>query len=171
MIIILELLNSSTKVGVGDDVFSQRGFDSEISALFSFRVSHTGSPFCSSIHSQLSSIQQRLLQGHVCSRKGFSAENRKSFTGSSNLSLPSKPKHHSHHRYHTPVPDDYQIRSCSSGAVISNFGIRGREQLNLQINSLSCLETSELPHVSGILSHTGRLSILQILSFIRHLLH
>ena len=55
MIIILELLNSrracSTVVGVGDDIFSERGFDSEIYALVSFKVSHTGSPFCSSIHS------------------------------------------------------------------------------------------------------------------------
>ena len=37
MIIILELLNSSTEVGLGDG--------SEISAIVSFRVSHTGSPF------------------------------------------------------------------------------------------------------------------------------
>ena len=45
MIIILELLNSSTAVGVGDGVFSSRGFGSEIFALVSFKVSHTGSPF------------------------------------------------------------------------------------------------------------------------------
>ena len=97
-------------------------------------------------------------------------ESPKLFVGSSDLSLPSKPRHHSHHRYHTPVPGDYQIRSCSSGAVISNFGIRGREQLNLQINSLACIETSKLLHVSGILSSTGRLPLLQILSFNKHLL-
>ena len=50
-------------------------------------------------------------------------------------------------------------------------GSGGREQLNLQNNSLACLETSEFPHVPGILSGTGRLSILQILSFIGHFLH
>ena len=54
-------------------------------------------------------------------------------------------------------------------SAISGSG--GREQLNLQINSLACLETSELPHVSGILSGTGRLSLLQFISFNGHLLH
>ena len=61
----------------------------------------------------------------MCSRKGFSAGKPKSFIGSSDLKLPSKPRHHSHHWYHTPLPGDYQIWSCSSRAVISNFGIMG----------------------------------------------
>ena len=50
-------------------------------------------------------------------------------------------------------------------------GSRGREQLPLWNNSLACLETSETPHVPSILSGTGRLSVLQIGSFIGHLLH
>ena len=47
----------------------------------------------------------------------------------------------------------------------------GREQLSLWNNSLAYLETSETPHVPGILSSTGRLSVLQISNFIEHLLH
>ena len=58
-------------------------------------------------------------------RKGFQVENPKSFARSSDLSLPSKPRHHSHHWHLTPVPGDYQIRSCSSWAVISHFRIKG----------------------------------------------
>ena len=112
---------AATTVGVGD----QRGFDNETSALVSSRVSHSGSPFALQfIHSYLVFIRD-CLQGYVCSRKGFSAGKPKSFAGSSDLSLPSKPRHWSHHRYHTPVPGDYQIRSCSSGVVISNLGIKG----------------------------------------------
>ena len=48
------------------------------------------------------------------------------------------------------------------------LGSRGREQLPLWINSLACLETLETPHVPGILSGTGRLSVLQIGSFIEY---
>ena len=61
----------------------------------------------------------------MCNRKGFSAGKPKSFTESLDLNLSLKPRHHSYHRYHTPVPGDYQIRTCSSWAVIIHFGIRG----------------------------------------------
>ena len=54
-------------------------------------------------------------------------------------------------------------------SAISGSG--GREELNLQINSLACLETSKLSHVSGILSDIEILPLLQILNFNRHLLH
>ena len=48
---------------------------------------------------------------------------------------------------------------------------KGREQLSLWSKSLSCLEISKIPHVPGILSGTGRLSVLEIGNFIGHLLH
>ena len=50
-------------------------------------------------------------------------------------------------------------------------GFQGCEKLSLRSKSLSCLEVSEIPHVLGILSDTGRLSALQIDSVIEHLLH
>ena len=43
----------------------------------------------------------------------------------SDLSFTPKLRHHSHHQHHTPVPGDYQIRLCSSGAVTSYFRIKG----------------------------------------------
>ena len=55
--------------------------------------------------------------------------------------------------------------------LLAFSGSGGREQLSLWNNSLACLETSETPHVPGILSGMGRLSVLQISSPIGHLLH
>ena len=124
------------------------------------------------IQLQLSNIHQRLFVGtRVQPQGGFQLENPKSFAGSSYLCFSSEYWHHSHHRYHPAVPGDYQLPVCSSRAVLSSLGIRGREQLNLQFNSLACLLISELLHVSGILSDMGRLTLLQILTCIRHFLH
>ena len=172
MIIILELLNSSTAVGVGDDVFSQRGFGSEISALVSFRVSHTGSPFALTFIHKLSSIQYIWLQGHVCSRKGgFHPESPNQLLdlqisvllrNSGTILIISILLRH---------PVIIRSNRAHPEQLSAIPGLRGREQLPFWINSLACLETSETTHVPGILSGTGRLSVLQIGSFIGHLPH
>ena len=172
MIIILELLNSSTAVGVGDGVFSLRGFDNEISALVSFRVSHTGSPFA------LTFIHSYPVYGVDCCRDkcaavrgGFQPESLNQLLG---LQISVLLRNSgtiliiSILLWHTVIIRSDRAHPEQLSAI---SGSRGREQLSLWNNSLAFLETSETPHVPGILSGTGRLSVLQIGSSIGHLLH
>ena len=112
------------------------------------------------------------LQGHVCSRKGvFSWK-------TPNHSLGPQISVYLQNPgtiliigiiFQYPVIIRFGLAHPEQLSAISGSG--GREQLNLQINSLACLETSELPHVSSILFGTKRLPLLQILSFNGYLLH
>ena len=175
MIIILELLNSSTAcstaVGVGDGVFSQRGFDKEIFALVSSRVSHTCSPFALPFIHSYPVYNRDCCRGTCAAVRGFQPE-------SPNHSLCLQISIYLRNpgtiliigiilQYPVIIRSDRSHPEQLSSVL----GSRGHEQLHLQNNSLACLETSEFPHVLGVLSGTGRLSVLQIISFIGHLLH
>ena len=175
MIIILELLNSSTTcnttVGVGDGVFSQRGFGSEISALVSFRVSHTGSPFALPFIHSYPVYYRDCCRGTCAAVRGFQPERPNHSLGLQISVLLRNPG--------TILIIDILLQypviirsDCAHLEQLSAIsGLGGCEQLHLQNNLLACLETSEFPHVPCILSGTGRLSVLQIISFIEHLLH
>ena len=112
------------------------------------------------------------LQGHVCSRRGvFSWKTPNHSLG------PQIPIYLQNTGTILIIGIILQypviIRSCLAHPELFSaiWESGGREQLSLQFNSLACLGISELLHVTGILSGTGRLPLLQILSFNRHLLH
>ena len=119
---------------------------------------------------QLFSVRQRLFQGHMCRRRGgFSWK-------TPNHSLGTQISVYLQNPgtiliigiiLQYPLIIRFGLAHLEQFSTVSGSG--GREQLNIQINSLACLETSELPHVLGILSGTGRLPLLQSLTCIQTL--